>query len=386
MRGEHPRERDRVVRAETRRAPNRSPRSARSTACPQATPRGTRRAPRAGTARAPPETRRTRRRGGSTPATGSSTAGSRGPCAARADRSRPAKRPRRSRHELIANHVHVGPRHRARHLVPRAVGDRRRRDHLPVANRRAAARPSPPTSTASIPCAPSARSGRPSRTRRAHGRTRRSASRPRRASVAYMPAHPGVIRPMSDTQIISVITSPAPPSARAPRCTRWKSPGVPSTAEYMSIGETTTRLRSSSPRSRSGVNIGGRGSGCTARTNPGSRSRKFSYVTRRDRVSRLNANWSRSWSTYRPIPSNHSSDAWAARCVLSTIGRRSASYGGGRGRPRRRRTTGTPTPATPRPPSRASSPSRSRSARCARRRRAARRCRCTSAGCGRSRS
>ena len=116
-------------------------------------------------------------------------------------------------------------------------------------------------------------------------------------SVAYMPAHPGVIRPMSDTQIISVITSPAPPSARAPRWTRWKSPGVPSTAEYISIGETTTRLRNSSPRSRNGVNIGGRGSGWTSRTNPGSRSCKFSYVTRRDRVSRLNANWNRSWST-----------------------------------------------------------------------------------------
>ena len=47
-------------------------------------------------------------------------------------------------------------------------------------------------------------------------------------------------------------------SPRAPRWTRWKSPGVPSTDEYMSIGETTTRLASSSPRSRNGVNIGGR--------------------------------------------------------------------------------------------------------------------------------
>ena len=109
-------------------------------------------------------------------------------------------------------------------------------------------------------------------------------------SGRYMPAHPGVILPMSDTQIISVMTNPAPPSARAPRCTRWKSPGVPSTAEYMSIGDTTTRFRNSNPRNRSGVNIGGRGSGCTALTNPGSRSRRFSYVTRRDRVSRLNAN------------------------------------------------------------------------------------------------
>jgi hypothetical protein len=52
-----------------------------------------------------------------------------------------------------------------------------------------------------------------------------------------------------DTHVISVITSPAPPSARAPRCTRWKSLGVPSTALYMSIGETTTRLCSVIPRS-----------------------------------------------------------------------------------------------------------------------------------------
>ncbi len=37
---------------------------------------------------------------------------------------------------------------------------------------------------------------------------------------AYRPAHPGVIRPSADTQTISVITSPAPPSALPPRCTR----------------------------------------------------------------------------------------------------------------------------------------------------------------------
>ncbi len=72
-----------------------------------------------------------------------------------------------------------------------------------------------------------------------------------------MPQHPSVIRPSGETQVISVITSPAPPSAREPRCTRWKSLGTPSTAEYMSMGETTTRLGSVSPRSRSGVNMGG---------------------------------------------------------------------------------------------------------------------------------
>ena len=69
-------------------------------------------------------------------------------------------------------------------------------------------------------------------------------------SSVHSPAQPGVIRPSAETQAISVITSPAPPSALLPRCTRWKSAGTPSTAEYMSIGETTTRLRSWSPRSR----------------------------------------------------------------------------------------------------------------------------------------
>src|SRR5271154_5261706 len=61
-----------------------------------------------------------------------------------------------------------------------------------------------------------------------------------------MPVQPGVIRPVGETQTISVITSPAPPSALLPRWTRWKSPGTPSRAEYMSMGETTTRFGSSS--------------------------------------------------------------------------------------------------------------------------------------------
>ena len=82
-------------------------------------------------------------------------------------------------------------------------------------------------------------------------------AQPASCSSVHRPAQPGVIRPVSDTQAISVITRPAPPSALLPRCTRWKSAGTPSAAEYMSIGETITRLRSSSPRSRNGWNIGG---------------------------------------------------------------------------------------------------------------------------------
>lgn len=121
-------------------------------------------------------------------------------------------------------------------------------------------------------------------------------------SSVHRPVQPGVIRPSGLTQTISVMVSPAPPSARAPRWTRWKSAGSPSVAEYMSMGETTTRLRSSRPRSRSGVNIGGVAGGqpnssSTAAVKEASRSRRLSWVTRRLRVSRLNAKRRGGWST-----------------------------------------------------------------------------------------
>lgn len=61
------------------------------------------------------------------------------------------------------------------------------------------------------------------------------------------PVQPGVIRPSGLTQTISVMTSPAPPRALAPRWTRWKSPGTPSSATYRSIGETRILLRRVSP-------------------------------------------------------------------------------------------------------------------------------------------
>ncbi|CAM5596039.1 hypothetical protein SGLAM104S_07865 [Streptomyces glaucescens] len=141
---------------------------------------------------------------------------------------------------------------------------------------------------------------------------------------------PGVIRPSSLTHTISVITSPAPPSARAPRWTRWKSPGTPSAAEYMSIGETTTRLRRVSPRSRNGVNMGGVPGGqpnsrSTAPVKRASRSRRLPWVTRRLRVSRLNANWRGGWFRWSRTLSNHSRLARAARWVEATTGLRSSS-------------------------------------------------------------
>src|SRR5688572_15555128 len=65
------------------------------------------------------------------------------------------------------------------------------------------------------------------------------------------------MRASGDTHVISVNTSAAPPSARAPRCTRWKSLGMPSTALYMSIGDTTIRLLRVRLRRRYEVNMGG---------------------------------------------------------------------------------------------------------------------------------
>jgi len=73
----------------------------------------------------------------------------------------------------------------------------------------------------------------------------------------YRPGQCGVMRASAEVQVISANTSPAPPSARAPKCTRWWSPGRPSTALYCAIGDTTTRLCNVSPRSVNGVNIGG---------------------------------------------------------------------------------------------------------------------------------
>ncbi len=162
--------------------------------------------------------------------------------------------------------------------------------------------------------------------------TRRQASR---CPSFHRPGQPGVIRPSGETQTISVITRPAPPSALEPRCTRWKSPGTPSTAEYMSIGETTIRLFSGSGPIRTGWNIAGTvsdapwpraNSRSISSANPASRSFRFSKVIRRERVSRLKTNCAGCCPAYMPMFSNHSSEACAARCVDSTTGLRSAWY------------------------------------------------------------
>ena len=63
------------------------------------------------------------------------------------------------------------------------------------------------------------------------------------------------MRPSAATWVASVMTSPAPPSARLPRCTRCQSLGVPSSLEYWHMGDTTTLLRSCSAPSENGAQV-----------------------------------------------------------------------------------------------------------------------------------
>ena len=128
-------------------------------------------------------------------------------------------------------------------------------------------------------------------------------------SGVYMPVQPGLMRPSRLTSVISVITSPAPPTARLPRCTRCQSPGVPSSAEYWHIGETTTRLGSTQlaqperrehrrrrrRRRHRDAALVARPVSANQRSTVGHElgvaRLRFSCVTRRLRVSRLKANW-----------------------------------------------------------------------------------------------
>ena len=80
-----------------------------------------------------------------------------------------------------------------------------------------------------------------------------------RASIStwrssQMPRSCGLMRPRGSIAVASVGTSPAPPTARDPRCTRCQSVANPSTLLYWHIGETPIRLRSVTPRIVSGSN------------------------------------------------------------------------------------------------------------------------------------
>src|SRR5450432_3339843 len=71
---------------------------------------------------------------------------------------------------------------------------------------------------------------------------------------AQIPASPGVIRPFAETAVASAMTSPAPPTAREPRCTRCQSVATPSLDEYWHMGETPMRLRNVTDLMVSGEN------------------------------------------------------------------------------------------------------------------------------------
>src|ERR1035438_9820351 len=62
------------------------------------------------------------------------------------------------------------------------------------------------------------------------------------------------MRPRASTAVASIITSPAPPTARLPRCTRCQSDANPSTLEYWHMGDTAIRLRNVISRMVRGVN------------------------------------------------------------------------------------------------------------------------------------
>src|SRR4051812_24645362 len=73
-------------------------------------------------------------------------------------------------------------------------------------------------------------------------------------SSFQMPISPCVILPSGEIAVASTMTSPAPPTAREPRCTRCQSLASPSMLEYWHIGETAIRFLSVMPRSVSGEN------------------------------------------------------------------------------------------------------------------------------------
>ena len=80
---------------------------------------------------------------------------------------------------------------------------------------------------ATLPC------DRTKRTMRASGSTCASDQKPKSS---------GLMRPTGEMAAASVKTSPAPPTARLPRCTKCHSLASPSTQEYSHMGDTAIRL------------------------------------------------------------------------------------------------------------------------------------------------
>ena len=133
------------------------------------------------------------------------------------------------RHELVAHRVHVRARHLARHLADaRQVRQRRRRDQRPVALRQRLVLALPQQLRRAL----AARVAELRADRRARVRVHEVDDPLPRGGVlvAVQAAAAGRDPPVRATCRSSRSSpGPAPPIARAPRWTRWKSPGVPST-------------------------------------------------------------------------------------------------------------------------------------------------------------
>ena len=163
----------------------------------------------------------------------------------------------RSGHELPCDLFDVLFRRFRRNLTDSFdIRQRRGGNQRPIALQ-ATDSPFSPIPTALILFAPSGQAAGRSSPASAHGRSARSVARRRAVVRSTVPVQPGVMRPGGDTQVISVKTSPAPPVAREPRCTRCQSSGTPSRAQYCAIGDTTTRFTNCRSRRRNGRNIGG---------------------------------------------------------------------------------------------------------------------------------
>ncbi len=219
-------------------------------------------------------------------------------------------------------------------------------------------------------------------------------------SGLYMPVQPGLMRPSRLTSVISAMTRPAPPTARLPRCTRCQSFGVPSSAEYWHIGETTMRfgehqLAQPERREHRRRNARGRTGERHAALLGGLLGEP--PVHRRDEPGIADLEVLVGDAQAARQQAERELDGLAgdgsARCPRTTRGSPGPRAGGSRPRaaapPRRPRAPpGRPAwrpsarPARWRPPWRAWSPSRSRSARCGRRRPPGPRCRATSARSG----
>src|SRR3954452_15560274 len=70
---------------------------------------------------------------------------------------------------------------------------------------------------------------------------------------SYIPRQRCVMRPIGETCVASVMSSPAAPIAHWPRCMRCQSFAEPCLELYWHIGETTMRLGSVRPRSCNGA-------------------------------------------------------------------------------------------------------------------------------------